>query len=363
MTLHLHWFLPSHGDGRELADRDGRPAGRRRAPDPGYLEQVARAAEDAGFSSVLVPFGLFCEDPWLVSAALARSTTKLKFMVAMRPGMCSPLLTAQMSATLQRVTDGRLMLNIVAGGDPAEQKRYGDEATHSSRYARSRAFLDVLHRLWTGERVTTRNDYFEMEEAFLHRPPPSRPTVFLGGSSAEAGEVANELADVLLQWGESPQQLADAFAQRATTDRRPGLGPLEFGTRFHIIGREEASDAWRVADALVSTLSPARIRQAQELFRRSDSVGQQRAAALHGGRADRLEVAPNVWAGYGLVRPGSAAALVGNYGQVAERIRDLHRAGAQHLILSANPHLEEAIGFGENIRPLLEADGTIPVAA
>jgi len=135
--------------------------------------------------------------------------------------------------------------------------------------------------------------------------------------------------------------------------------PLAFGTRFHVISRDTAAEAWAVAAALVDRIDPRRIAQAQERFRRTESEGQRRMAALHGGGTDALEVYPNVWPGYGLVRPGVGTALVGSHEQVAERIAEYHAHGLTELILSAQPHLEEAYAFGEGVMPLLRERGLL----
>lgn len=357
MSLHVHWFLPTHGDGRTLNRRaGGSPAtgayAAQRAPDLGYLAQVAGAADQLGFAGMLVPAGLFCEDPWLVSAALAQRTQRVNFMVAFRPGLLSPTLAAQMAATAQRLTGNRMLLNVVAGGDPDEQLRYGDQLNHDQRYERAAEFLAVVRGAWTGQPYDFSGDHYQVKGALVTRPPDRLPPVFLGGSSAAAGQVAALQADVYLTWGETPPQLAELIAGVRDLTEIHGR-PLSYGTRFHVIARDTAEEAWACADRLVGELDPAMVEAARQRWRRSESEGQRRMAALHGGRTDRLEVYPNIWAGYGLLRPGAGAALVGSHEQVAERIAELHELGVDHLILSGQPHLEEAYWFGEGVMPLL----------
>src|SRR5256885_12811383 len=127
MGIHLHWFLPTSGDGREIVGT-GHPA-LARPPDIEYLAQIARSAEQLGFEAVLTPTGTWCEDAWLTTVALAQHTERLKFLVAFRPGLISPTLAAQMAATYQRLTRGRLLLNVVTGGDSAEHRPFGDSLT------------------------------------------------------------------------------------------------------------------------------------------------------------------------------------------------------------------------------------------
>lgn len=359
MALQTHWFLPSHGDGRDLVerrDRTGPPQKiTRRRPDLHYLAQVAMAADQLGFTSVLTPTGLFCEDAWVVASALAAQTERLKFMVALRPGLMSPLTVAQMAATFQRISGDRLLFNIVTGGDPDEQRRYGDWLDHDARYARAEEFLTILAGVWGGAPYDFEGDHYQVKAALLTRPPEVVPPVYLGGSSPAARRAAADHADVYLAWGEPPDRLRELVEEvRGKADR-----PLGFGTRFHVIARDTAEEAWAEADRLIEGLDAEAIAAAQRRFARTESEGQRRMAALHGGAADRLEVYPNVWMGYGLVRPGAGAALVGSYAEVAERIAEYHAAGVDHLILSGQPHLEEAYTFAEGVLPLLRHEGVI----
>ncbi|CAM2957153.1 LLM class flavin-dependent oxidoreductase [Saccharomonospora xinjiangensis] len=365
MTLRMYWFLPLHGDGRDLAEGrvgNGQRRERRRDTDLNYLAQVARAAEGQGFDGVLAPFGLFCEDPWLVCSALAAHTERLRFMIALRPGLTAPTLVAQMSATFQRISGGRLLLNVVTGGDPQEQRRYGDFLDHASRYDRTEEFLAVLRSLWRG-RTDFEGDHFTVAGGKVMRPPDTWPRVFLGGSSEAAMRVASRHADVYLCWAEPiPQlraQLARVREQAAATapDRA-----LEFGTRLHIISRDRAEDAWAVANSVLEHLDPEQIRDARQRMSTADSVGQRRMAALHDGDASSLEVAPNLWTGFSLIRQGPGLTLVGSHTEVADRITELHEAGVEHLILSGQPHLEEAYWVGEGVLPLLRERGVLGTA-
>jgi alkanesulfonate monooxygenase len=146
----VHWFLPTSGDGRDVGDsaRSGLSGPPAREATIDYLAQIARAADQLGFAGALTPTGTWCEDAWIVSAALARETQSLKFLVAMRPGIVSPTLTAQMAATLQRVSGGRVAINLVAGGDDAEQRRFGDWLDHDQRCRLTRLTSPVSTTRW-----------------------------------------------------------------------------------------------------------------------------------------------------------------------------------------------------------------------
>ncbi|GAA5094414.1 LLM class flavin-dependent oxidoreductase [Nocardia iowensis] len=366
MTLRLHWFIPSHGDGRNIA----RPAGGgtttaadvRREPDIDYLAQVAMAADRLGFTGALVPSGLFCEDPWLVAAALSGQTTRLQFMVAFRPGLLSPLTAAQMATTCQRLSGGRLLLNVVMGGDEDEQHRYGDWLGHDERYERAGEFLTVMRGAREHPPFHFEGKHYRVAAATLTRPWPSAPPVFLGGSSDAARTTAARHADVYLAWGETPPQISRMFDQARECAAREGRS-IQLGTRFHVISRDTAELAWAEADRILRGMDPVRVREAQRRFERSQSEGQRRMALLHNGASGQsaasLEIYPNMWAGYSLVRPGAGVALVGSHEEVADRITELHALGADHLILSGQPHLEEAYTFGEGVLPLLRRAGLL----
>lgn len=368
MDLQLYWFLPTHGDGRDVAR--ARPGAApsvttvRREPDLGYLAQVAGAVDELGFAGALVPFGLFCEDPWMVTAALAARTTRMRFMVAFRPGLLSPVLAAQMAATLQRTTGGRLLLNVVAGGDPQEQGRYGDWLSHDERYARADEFLAVMRGAWSG-RVTLEGRYHHVSDATVMRPPATLPTVFVGGSSPAARAVAVRHGDVHLSWAELPEQIAAQIVPMRADAAAAGR-ELQFGSRLHVITRDTAAEAWALVESMVARLDPDLVARALARFRASDSEGQRRMVALQGdARLDRMEVRPNIWTGYGLARQGPAITLVGSHEEVADRIADYHAAGLTHLILSGQPHLEEAYHFAEGVLPILRHRGLVagPAAA
>lgn len=374
MTVHLHWFLPTGGDGRTLVDRHvygdggiGRSSAARgvRAPDIGYLTQIAKAAEQLGFEAVLTPTGTWCEDAWLTTVALAQHTERLKFLVAFRPGVVSPVLAAQMAATYQRITGGRLLLNVVTGGDAAEQRRYGDFLDHDRRYARTDEFLRVVRGVWGGRPYDFEGEYVRVAGGLTALPPDPLPEIFFGGSSAAAGPVAAEHADVYLTWGEPPWQVKEKidWIRRLAEERGR---TVRFGIRLHTISRDSAREAWATADRLLDALEPEAVAAAQAALGRSESVGQQRMLALHGGGTldrDRLEIAPNLWAGVGLVRGGAGTALVGSHRDVADRIEEYHDLGVEHFVLSGYPHLEEAYWFGEGVRPELAARGLLPTPA
>ncbi|CAI2786023.1 Alkanesulfonate monooxygenase [Serratia grimesii] len=348
-NINVFWFLPTHGDGRYLGTTEGG-----RAVDLPYLQQVALAADNLGYYGVLIPTGKSCEDSWLVAAALAPLTKRLRYLVAVRPGLQPPSLAARMAATLDRLSEGRLLINVVTGGDPVENKGDGIFLSHAERYQVTREFLEVYSRLLKGEKVDFQGEHLRVEGAEVLFPPAQEngPPLFFGGSSEDALDVAANQIDTYLTWGEPVEQVAEKIAvvrQRAQARGRT----LDYGIRLHVIVRETEEEAWAAADKLIAHLDEVTIAAAQKIFSRMDSTGQARMSALHGGSKDSLRIAPNLWAGVGLVRGGAGTALVGNPQQVAERIREYQALGITNFIFSGYPHLEEAHRFAELVMPLL----------
>ncbi|BAP41570.1 alkanesulfonate monooxygenase [Pseudomonas sp. StFLB209] len=347
--MNVFWFLPTHGDGHYLGTAKGA-----RPVTLGYLKQVAQAADGLGYHGVLIPTGRSCEDSWVVASALAPLTEKLRFLVAIRPGIISPTVSARMAATLDRLSGGRVLINVVTGGDPDENRGDGIHLSHSERYEVTDEFLHIWRRVLQGEAVDYQGKHLHVKNAKALYPPIQQPypPLYFGGSSDAAHDLAGEQIDVYLTWGEPPAAVAAKISDVRERAAKHGR-TVKFGIRLHVIVRQNEEDAWRAADELIAHIDDATIAAAQQSFARFDSEGQRRMAQLHGGRRDNLVVAPNLWAGVGLVRGGAGTALVGNPEQVAERIKEYADLGIESFIFSGYPHLEEAYRFAELVFPLL----------
>lgn len=359
--LNFHWFLPTNGgDSRHVVGGGhGNPAGRAGGDRPAtvpYLGQIARSAEQLGFDAALTPTGAWCEDAWISTAMLASVSERLRFLVAFRPGLTSPTLAAQQAATFQNLSGGRLLLNVVTGGESHEQRAYGDFLDKDARYARCGEFLDIVTRLWRGETVTHDGEHLQVDQARLASLPQPAPEIYFGGSSPAAGEVAARYADVYLTWGEPPAQVGEKVAWIRDLAARHGRSP-RFGVRLHTISRDTSEEAWAEAGRLLAGIDQATQDQVQEGLGRSESEGQKRMLALHGGNRDKLEIHPNLWAGVGLVRGGAGTALVGSHEEVADLIEEYAAVGIDEFVLSGYPHLEAAYWFGEGVLPVLEQRG------
>ncbi|MCA8200368.1 FMNH2-dependent alkanesulfonate monooxygenase [Burkholderia sp. AU33545] len=358
--MNVFWFIPTHGDSRYLGTAEGA-----RAADYDYFKQIAVAADTLGYEGVLLPTGRSCEDAWVVASSLIPATQRLKFLVAVRPGIASPGLAARMAATFDRLSGGRLLINVVTGGDAAELEGDGLFADHDTRYEITDDFLNIWRGLLSASHDNGGFDYIgkhlQSKGGKALYPPVQRPhpPLWFGGSSPAAHAIAADHIDTYLTWGEPPEAVAKKIADiRARAEARGRK--IRFGIRLHVIVRETEDEAWRDAERLISRLDDETIARAQKAFANMDSEGQRRMAALHGGKRggrEALEVYPNLWAGVGLVRGGAGTALVGNPEQVAERMREYADLGIETFILSGYPHLEESYRFAELVFPLIKGKG------
>jgi alkanesulfonate monooxygenase len=382
MSVELFWRLPTHGDGPKAHDKHTRGEWNKLPPElrkaPGirggrqdgfayidYLGQIARAAEINGFDGALVPTGSISEQSWIVSAALARETRHLRFMVAHQAGYTEPHFAAQTAATLQRISGGRVDINIITGGSSQAQRAIGDFLDHDSRYARTGEFLDVFKRYWKEAPLNYEGDLYRIENGGFKAPlrDAAIPKIYFAGSSQPAIDVAADHADVYLVWAEPVSGNVEQFNKvRKTAAERNRLDKVRFGVRVDIIARETEKEAWDEARRLFATATADSKALFAELGRDNkkestkESAGAQRQWALHQGKTDSFDdliVGPNLWAGMSILRGGPSCGLIGSYAQIADRLAEYVDAGASSFILASNPHLEEAYRVGEEVLPLI----------
>lgn len=358
--LVFHWFLPTYGDSRFIVGGGhGVPVGTAGGARPAtiaYLGQIARSAEQLGYEGALTPTGAWCEDAFVVDSMLASVTERFKFLIAIRPGLISPTLAAQMAASFQRFSNGRLLLNVVVGGESHEQKAYADFSEKSERYERADEFLQIVRALWDRPNVSFKGRYYQVENASLPSRPDPLPPLYIGGSSAGAGPVTARHIDVYLTWGEPTPAVAEKIARIRVLAAAEGR-KVRFGIRLHVITRDTAAAAWAEANRLLSAIDPETIKSVQAGLARSEGEGQKRMLALHNGSSANLEIEPNLWAGFGLVRGGAGTALVGSHTEVADKIKGYAALGIEEFVLSGVPHLEEAYWFAEGVLPILRKEG------
>ncbi len=350
--MQVLWFIPTHGDGRYLGTAIGG-----RSVNFDYWRQIAQGVDQLGFTGALLPTGRSCEDAWILASTLVTHTQKMRFLVAIRPGLMSPGVAARMAATFDRISGGRLLINVVTGGDPVELAGDGLHLTHSDRYKLTDEFLTVWRQIAAGEISNFEGDYLNIKEGKILFPNVQKPypPLWFGGSSSIAQEIAAKHVDVYLTWGEPPEQVAEKIASVKRLAAAQGR-TLRFGIRLHVVVRETESQAWDAANDLIRYVDDEAIKKAQQAYSRMDSEGQRRMKELHNGSREALEISPNLWAGIGLVRGGAGTALVGDPDTVARRMEEYANLGIDTFIFSGYPHLEEAYRVAELLFPRLPLD-------
>jgi alkanesulfonate monooxygenase len=350
--MNVFWFIPTHGDSRYL----GVTTGGREVNLP-YLKQIAQAVDSLGYSGALLPTGRSCEDAWVVASSLISVTSQMKFLVAVRPGLSSPSQAARMASTFDRLSNGRLLINVVTGGDPVELAGDGLNLGHTERYELTDEFLTIWRDLLSKGEADFEGDYLNVSGGKLIYPPVQSPypPLYFGGSSQIGQEVAAKHVDVYLTWGEPPEKVEEKVKQVKKLAEQQSR-TIRFGIRLHVIVRETEEEAWRAAEDLIKYVDDDLIANAQKVFSRFDSEGQKRMSQLHLGSRDNLEISPNLWAGVGLVRGGAGTALVGDPKTVSERMKEYEEIGIETFILSGYPHLEESYRVAELLFPYLEME-------
>jgi len=350
--LTFHWYLPTHGDGRRVAEKaPSRPA------TPSYLRRVARAAERAGFDGILIPAGPNCADPVVSAALVTQATKRLRPLVAIRPNAMHPTIAAKMVATLDQISEGRIAINIVTGGSPMELAMDGDHLAHDDRYRRTDEFIRVLKAAWRGKAFDFDGEFYQVKGA-VFRPPPlqePRPPIYLGGVSSGAVAVAREHADVHLRWGEPVERVAEEVRELRRevehASRGDPMTALRSGLRINIVIAETRDLAWQKAREIVSNPDPHAVERLERYFVNSDSQSLDRIQGLR----DTETSDPAFWTGMVPFRSGNSTALVGSAEDIVSSIKRYVAAGIEEFIFSSFPHDRAASAIGRDVISELRA--------
>lgn len=368
----FHWRIPIHGDkgdiGNPLYTRgtwgpavDGNlaPTVVHGEPDiltpyHDYLLQEAKAAEIAGFDGALIPSFPDSEDPWVIASSIARHTKTLRFMIAYQPGWFDPLYAAKASASLQRLSNGRLLFNIITGGGGPQQLWWGDRIAHADRYTRTTEFLDVLKGVWPGGPFNYQGKFFQLENAGLPAPLTGQvfPELYFVGSSDVALEAQGKHADFDLTHLEPENNLITKFGRVRELAAKGGRS-VKPAVRFNIIARRTPEEAWAEVHRAWARIDWDAKEAAQRGRGRGDGVGSWQIRATRDSKIEDL-IVEDLWGGFGaLGSQGSPLGFVGSYEQAAERIDKFIRLGVEGFVLSSTPALEEAFHVGEEVLPLV----------
>lgn len=352
MSIELAWYMSCDGDSAHI--------GQKFADFPPSFEtftRIARNAERSGFTTILVPtsqvsghYGPQAStwDSMINAAVIAPATKSIKLLLAVRVGMIHPAFGARMMASLDELSGGRILYNIVTGGGTLDS--YGDDLTHDTRYERTEEYVQVLEGLWSQENFSFEGKFYRFKDASVYPRPVQKPRIpfFMAGASNIARKIAIKHGDYWVFWGESPEQVREQIEgmgkQLEGRDR-----PLKYVTRFQIIARETEEKAFEAAEEVLSCVDPDVLTHRGKVISSLDSQGTQNQQ----NRTKEEMVGPNLWAGMGRIRSGSAVAIIGTYEQCARKIIEIEQAGVNLLILSGFPLHSECIRVGDNVIPLV----------
>lgn len=348
------WYIPNQHEGGHRGDIT-RPDHNSQAA----LSEHARAVERHGWQGALIGTSWGRLDTFTLATAMVAVTERFQPLIAIRPGYWNPAQFATAAATLDHISGGRVRVNIVSGRD--QLSAYDDHETQSPRrYARTREFMALVRRLWSGERVTFSGEFYHLEDALLTPPIQPRegrphPPLYFGGASAEAEIVAASQADVQLFWGEPLAGIAERMDRLKHLSRQidRDLPPLQFGLRITTLVRETSEEAWDAAYARLASMTKG-WNEASWVHQQAGAVGQERLNILHkdGDVLDTcLYTAPARFGGGG----AASTWLVGSAEEVATALKAYEALGISHFVLSDTPYLSEVKRQGETLLPLLRA--------
>jgi alkanesulfonate monooxygenase len=358
--LEFGWYLPTHGDTTVFND----PAAEI-PPSLELFERVVAAAENAEFEYLLIPVGVTCWEAYMAGAYMAARSSRIRPLIAARPGYINPVMLAKMISTLDHLSRGRIAVNLIAGQNEADVEAEGVTLGKAERYDLMAEEVDILKALWTAEGPIDFDGRFHKLKGAQIRPrafQQPHPRFYLGGGSAQAWDISARHSDVHLFWGDTPERIAanitDIRARAADHDR---AGKIGFGMRLQIICREKEDEAWSAAEALVATATD---QDRERVIQRTvTSEANRRIQEL--AREKGPHIAPNLWSGLTRVRQGAGIAIVGDPGQCAGVIQRFIEAGCHSFCLSGYTHDAEAVRFGRLVRPLIAArnPNRMPAAA
>ncbi len=346
--LEFGWYLPTSGDTTCYGD----PACQV-PPSLELFDRVIGAAEAAGFEYFLIPVTAACWEAWITSAMMLARHSRIRALVAAKPGFIKPTMMAKMVATFDQLSGGRVCVNLIAGQSEAELRADGILTAKEDRYAQMEEDVRVMKALWTATGPIDFDGRFTTLTNAQVQPKPLQaggPRFYLGGGSRDAWEVSARHSDVHLFWGDTPERIAANMVEiRGMAARHGRAETLQFGMRLQIICRETEDAAWAAAHELMRGATDEQTSRLQQNI--ANSAANQRVQELRATHGDLI--APHMWTGVSKVRAGAGIVVVGNPVQCAETLQRFIDLGCTSFCLSGYTHDAEAERFGRLVRPLL----------
>jgi alkanesulfonate monooxygenase len=323
--------------------------------DRAFLREFAQSHEAAGFDRVLVGYGSSGPDGFSVASYCASITDRLTYLIAHRPGFVQPTLAARKAATLDQLTEGRIAIHIITGGNDAEMQRDGDFVGHDDRYARTDEYLDIVRKTWTStEPFDYDGKYYRVRRAFSEVKPFQQPHVplYYGGMSGPALPVGAKHADVYMVWGEPVADVTAAMADVRSIAAQHGRSP-RFSVSFRPIIAKNEEAAWEKARGYLERIIS--IRGGVIPKYQPQNAGSQRLLAL----ADQGDLHDDrLWTAIAKAvgASGNTTALVGTPDQVCESLLRYYDAGVSTILIRGFEPLPDAQEYGRELIPMVRAE-------
>jgi dimethylsulfone monooxygenase len=342
MTLRFGYWLPVFGGWLRNVDDEGMSATWE------YVRDLAIRSERIGFDLTLIAELNLNDikgpeapalDAWSTAAALAAVTERLELMVAVRPTFHHPALFAKQAANIDRVSGGRLALNVVSSWWKDESTQHGlpfDE--HDRRYDRTEEWLAVVKGMWTEPRFSHRGRLYSIDSAVLEPKPARRPwpPIYAGGESEAAKDLIARDCDAYVMHGDPPERIAAKIADLSERRERlaPHAPPLLFGVSGFVVCRPTLEAARREVARITDVRASARGYSNYEQWLAGTNLEQ------------RVSLED-----YSVSNRGLRSGLVGTPEEIAERLDAFERAGAGLVLLQFSPQAEEMDRFAEEVIP------------
>lgn len=315
-----------------------------------HCRDIVLQAESGGFDNILLPSGYELGiDTTAFAAAIAAETRRINLLLAVRIGEMWPPQLARQIATIDRISGGRLKINIISSDMPGEKLASGP------RYQRTIEAMTILKTMLNGEHLAHQGEFwnFDLAPPRVTTVSGKAPPLYFGGLSEDAREAAAKGCDVYLMWPDKRETVAEIIADMRARAAKHGR-TLRFGYRAHVIVRDTEAEARAYADRLLSKLDAAQGAAIRAKSLDSTSAGVAAQAALREGAGDDGYAEPNLWTGVGRARSGCGAAIVGDPDQVLAKLNDYRSMGIEAFILSGYPHAAEADLFARHVLPRID---------
>jgi alkanesulfonate monooxygenase len=344
--LRFHWSLSQAGNKFRRADKEADVSGLINFDDQLNL---CLLAEENGIESMLMAIGFTRPDPLLLTVALGQETKRIKFLVAVRPGLITPTYYVQQLNTASTLIGNRIHINVVSGRVPAELKYYGDFSEHDERYSRANEFLEICNSFWANNGpVNFNGTHYKIENGTIKTPfnsPKGRPEIYVGGNSQQAIDLACHQADCLWQFPDTPE----AASQKI----QPALAAgKEAGFLVSIIARPTQNEAEEAAKELLKNFAGNTKVAHKEYDKKYDGQGFKEILENAFTNSSKW-ITPYLWNGAVPYLGAPAIAFVGSYENIAKALLNYKEIGITQFLFMGWPDEEEVVHFGQGVLPLV----------